>query len=349
MALYEMNSPHGSLQRAAELLEMASRASPFDVTIRHSRAELLLRLADVARTRLEREQRLREAMQIASSLRQRRNVRGNGSHAVHTMLKIGLKRLKDVLEDPSPTVSGEAVSAAIRAVEDNLLDGLQSFPDDSYLLSSEAELATLLQDSARAIGAMRSAFKTNPRNGVIAVRLAKSLEASGDRGGARGTLETGLESNPGDKNLHYALAKFIMRHTPERGDEVEYHLQRAFTEGDRNYDAQLLYARQLYIRGDVDRAKERFRSLRAARVSPDVREKVRYPMDQWFNGRVERLEATYCFVARDGVGDWVFAHRAAMNGTLWDEMSLSRRVRFRVAFSMKGPAAVDLDVEKAGA
>ena len=348
MALYEMNSSHGSLERATELLDRASRAAPYDGAIKHSRAELLVRLADTARTRLEREQRLREAMQIANSLRRERNARGNGSHAVHTMLKVGLKRLKDVLEDPSPTVSGEAVSAAIRSVEDNLLDGLQEFPDDSYLLSSEAELATLLSDSGRAIAAMRSAFKTNPRNGVIAVRLAKSLEASGDRAGARVTLETGLESSPGDKKLHYALAKFIMRHTPERRDEIEYHLQRAFAEGDKNYDAQLLYARQLYVKGDVSGAKARFRSLGAARVGPDVRGKVRYPIDSWFNGRVERLEATYCFVARDGMGDWVFAHRAAMKKAVWKEMLLGRRVRFRVAFTMKGPAAVDLDLERGG-
>ena len=266
MALYEMKSHGGSLERASELLEKAANAAPYDGSIKHSRAELMLRLADVARTGLEREQRLRSAMQIASALRRERTDRGNGSHAVHTIIKVGLSRLKDLLEDLSAGATGEAVSAAIRSVEDSLLDGLQRFPEDSYLLSSEAELATLLRDSTRAISAMRSAFKTNPRNGVIAVRLAKSLENQGEVAEARATLETGLDSNPGDKRLHYALAKFLMRHVPRGMEEIEHHLQRAFTTGDRNYDAQLLYARQLYIRGDVNGAKERFCGARGGEV-----------------------------------------------------------------------------------
>jgi len=41
------------------------------------------------------------------------------------------------------------------------------------LLSSEAKLAGLLRDSTRALSAMRSAFETDPRNSLIAVRLAK--------------------------------------------------------------------------------------------------------------------------------------------------------------------------------
>jgi hypothetical protein len=85
LALYEMNSPNGSLLRAAGLLDEAESAAPYDISIRHSKAEALLRLADVARTDLEREQRLREAMRIATSLRDERPGRINGAHAFHTL------------------------------------------------------------------------------------------------------------------------------------------------------------------------------------------------------------------------------------------------------------------------
>ena len=345
MAVYEMNSPNGSLNRAAELLDQSAGAAPYDPSIKHSKAELLLRLADIARTPLEREQRLREAMRIARSLRDARPDRASGSYAVHTIVKIGVKRLKDLLDDTAATVSEEAVSSAIRSVEDGLLDGLQRFPDDSHLLTSEAQLATLLQDSGRAISAMRSAFNTNPRNGTIAVRLAKSLEAADDSSEARRTLQTALDNKPGDKKLHYALAKFLMRHDPQATEEIEYHLQRSFTSGDANYDAQLLYARQLYVKGEINGAKERFRTLAAAKVGPDTRSRMRYPLEGWFSGRVERLEATYCFVTRDGIGDWIFAHRSEVDAALWTTLGVGSRVRFHIAFTMRGPAAADLAPE----
>ena len=345
IALYEMNSPNGSLNRAAELLDQAAGDAPYDLSIKHSKAELLLRLADIARMPLERDQRLREAMRLASSLRDARRGRASGSYAFHTIVKIGLKRLEGLLDDTVPTVSEETVSSAIRSVEGSLLDGLQRFPDDSYLLTSEAQLATLLNDSGRAISAMRSAFKTNPRNGAIAVRLAKSLEADDDPAGARRTLQTGLDNKPGDKKLHYSLARFLMRHDPQATDEIEYHLQRSFTSGDSNYDAQLLYARQLFVRGDVNGAKERFRTLAAAKVGPDIRSRMRYPLEGWFSGRVVRLEATYCFVTRDGVGDWIFVHRSAVDPALWTTLGVGSRVRFHIAFTMKGPAGADLAPE----
>ena len=344
-ALYEMNSPDGSLNGVAELLDRAAGAAPYDLSIKHSKAEFQLRLADIARTPLEREQRLREAMRIASSLRDDRPGRVSGSHALNTIVKIDLKRLEDILDATASTVSEGVVSSRIRSVEDSLLDGLQRFPDDHYLLTSEAKLATLLKDSARAISAMRSAFKTNPRNGVIAVRLAKSLEAGGDPSAARAVLNTGLDNIPGNKKLHYALAKFIMRHEPQATDQIEYHLQRSFTNGDANYDAQLLYARQLYSKGDVAGAKDRFRSLAVARVGPDTRDKMRYPLDGWFSGRVVRLEATYCFVARDGIADWVFTHRSKVDAALWATLRVGSRVRFHIAFTMKGAAAADLMLE----
>jgi len=347
IALYEMNSENGSLGRATELLDQALLSAPYEVSIKHSKAELLLRLADTARTPLEREQRLREAMRIATSLRDDRPGRASGSYPFHTIVKVGLMRLKDVLEEGAALVSDEGVSAAIRSVEDSLLDGLQRFPDDPYLLTSEAQLATLLKDSARAISAMRSAFRTNPRNSVIAVRLAKSLEAAGDSPGAKTTLKTGLDNNPGDKKLHYALATFLMRHEPEAADQTEYHLQRSFTNGDANYDAQLLYARQLYAKGDVDGAKARFRSLSAAKVGPEIRDRMRYPLGGWFSGRVVRMEATYCFVARDGIGDWVFVHRNAVDAAAWTTLRLGSRVRFQIAFTMKGQAAQNLTPEVA--
>ena len=45
MALYEMNSTNGSLNRASELLDQAASTAPYDSSIKHTKAELMLRLA----------------------------------------------------------------------------------------------------------------------------------------------------------------------------------------------------------------------------------------------------------------------------------------------------------------
>ena len=63
---------------------------------------------------------------------------------------------------------------AIREVEETLGEGLQRFPEEPYLLDAEAKLAGLLKDAPRALSAMNSAFDADPRNGYIALRLARS-------------------------------------------------------------------------------------------------------------------------------------------------------------------------------
>ena len=61
-----------------------------------------------------------------------------------------------------------------------------------------------------------------------------------------------------------------------------------------------------------------------------------------FAGRMVKLEATYGFAARDGMGDWVFAHRSQVKAGIWARLRLGCRVKFRVGFTMKGAAACDL-------
>ncbi len=153
------------------------------------------------------------------------------------------------------------------------------------------------------------------------------------------------EANPGDKKLHYELAKHLLRREPDAAGEIEYHLQRAFTVGDSNYDAQLLYARQLYVRGNINGAKERFKALASAKISPSIRDRAQYPLPGWHTGSVTRSEATYCFVARDGLADWVFAHRSDVDPDTWKGLRSGSRVKFQIAFTMKGPAAQGLSAE----
>jgi len=338
MALYELNRPEGTLSEAETLMAKAAELRPYDISITHSFAELQLRLSEEARTPLEKEKYLREA----TSLCREYNRRAKGeSYGFSTLAKIGLVRLIDAL------TSGDAVGIenAIRDVEQALQDGLQASPGDSYLRNAEARLAELIADSGRAIAALQKAFQTNPRVTFIAVRLANLYQRASDPAKATATLEAALAANPNDVKLHYSYAQLLISGSNGNPDSILYHLQRSFVRGDANYDAQLLYGRYLFGAGYIDRAKDVFRDLSEAAVKPEIRFALNYPLEQRFRGEVVRLESTYCFIARDGIGDWIYAYRTNTSET-WASLSRNARVTFEIAFSFKGPNAFDLQLDR---
>jgi tetratricopeptide (TPR) repeat protein len=340
MALYEMNRQGPDLTQATALLTKAASAAPHDMAIKHSQAELNLRLADDARTPLERDQRLREAGRIARALRTER-ARSDGAHAFTTLVKIAVKRLELLLEEGEGGGVSPDLTSAIREAEEALEEGLQRYPNDSFLLDAESKLAQLLKDSERALLAMKSAFHANPKSGYIAARLARILDSKGDKAGARETIERALEASPTDRRLHFFLAKLLMR---QAGDEhlIEYHLQRSFISGDSNHEAQLLYGRQLYILGRHEDAKKVFQQLQRARVPFDVRMAPAYPLQSSMSGRVRRAEATYWLVEREGLGDWVLAHKRNIASATAQKMGIGARVSFKIAFNFAGAIATDV-------
>jgi len=136
-------------------------------------------------------------------------------------------------------------------VENNLYNGFQEFPGDTYLLDAEAEFASLISDSERARTSLQKAFISNPRSTHIAIRLAYLYKNDGNLAEAKEVLDAALDANPGERKLHYTYVKLLMFDSTMAGEEVSYHLQRAFTKGDKNYDAQILYGRQLFLNGDL--------------------------------------------------------------------------------------------------
>ena len=270
-------------------------------------------------------------------------------HAYHTLAKIALKKLEWRLENATedPTVSEEAIVGAIREVEEALADGLQRFPGETYLLDAEARLAALLKDAPRALTAMTGAFQGNPLNGYIAVRLAGSLEDTGDVESARRVLGTAIEANPGNMRLHYRLARFLLTHSPTNNELIRYHLQKSFVQGDTNYEAQLLYVRELFLDGQTEEAEGIFRTFKSAKMSFERRTSVLHEADGQFAGKVQRVEPTYCFVQRDGRGDRVFGHRRNIDESVFRLLGTGSRVTFRLGFTFSGVVAVDMHIQGA--
>jgi tetratricopeptide (TPR) repeat protein len=304
-------------------------------------AELRIRVAEVARTPLEREKCLLEASALAQGLKA---ARSDETYAHHTLVKIGLLRLRDVLTQSSDLPPTAVIEALVKDIERNLLEGLQLSPNHPYLLAAEAQLAELFDDSGRALEALEKAFRGNPRSTFVALRLSSYYKKHGKLERSKEILEQALEANPGESKLHYAFSKLLVLDQGVMPDVLLYHLKRSFTEGDSNYDAQLLYGRQLFINGELDIWKQVFRRLGDASVSHEVRTELSYPLELTFNGSVVNLEATYCFIARDGLSDRIYAHRNNITDQVWKSLMPGSRVTFRMAFTMKGPGAFDVNL-----
>lgn len=129
------------------------------------------------------------------------------------------------------------------------------------------------------------------------------------------------------------------------GGELAYHLQRSFSPGDSNYDAQIRYGRQLFVNGDLEGCRSVFGQLQKARVAPEIRDRLLYRLYQTFRGYITRMEATYCFIARDGRGDWIYGHRNDTTPEVWRDLEFQSRVVFRIAFSLRDPNAFATELE----
>jgi len=334
MALFEMNRESGNLGKASQLLQQAADLAPRSRILKHSQAELFLKQAGVARNDLERVHSISEAERICRDLK--RDAQDSYSHS--TLVKAGIRRLERA-EASDEVMATDDVEGLIKSVERDLKDGLQRFPGDAHLLALEADLAKLLCESARFAAALKQSFAKNPRNGYVALQLATLLEQQGDISGAQKALIDALEANRANTRLHFAYAKLLMVHDLGTNDDRVPHFRLAFTPGDGNYEAQLLYGRQLFVAGRFDEARDTFSVLKKVRLPNTVKRRHTYPLDEEFTGVVEKSEAWYCVIRRDGDGASVQFDEDDSAGVEWREISRHTRVRFKIAFTMYGPEA----------
>lgn len=335
--IYELNRPNGSLQFASSLLVSAIEKRPFDSSIKHSIAELKLRMAESSRTDLEREKFFKDARKYCQSESTKR-IENSPWH--HTLVKLETARLKAAIQS---SATDSLIEDLVGEAEKALSLGLQQFPNDSYLLSAEADLAALLSDSSRAMAALEKALKSNPRNAYAAIRLAASYSRAGDSQKSIEIYKKALGANANNQQLHYRYAKFLLlADNNDDEDTILHHLKRAFTPGDTNYDAQLLYGRQLFLKGLKNEAREVFKELESARVSPAVRDRLNYPVKAPLLGEVVRVESTFAIVNSDGVLGTILGARTAIGEEAWHTLQPKKKIQFGVAFSFRGPRVTTL-------
>ncbi len=333
-AIYEMVRENGNLKRAKELLSRAQTMAPKDTSIKHSLAELQISFADAAKTIVERNRHLNEAEKIAESLK----ASTQDSFPFHTLIKIDLRRLRSLVDEAEDLP--QEYEFTIKRIEEHLTSGLQRFPGDSYLKTAEAQFATILRDEIRIKRALEASFLKNPRNAAVANRLAKIHLDEGNTEEARIILERSLEANPASPLLHYSMSRLLIGAHSDCG-QVLYHLQRSYTHGDRNFEAQVLHARQLILCDHSDEAVQVFARLDSARGNYPGRAERLWIVDRPFSGYVKKLDQGFALIQWDKWTRWVFASRNDSSQE-WESLREGHLVIFDICFNLIGPVAINV-------
>lgn len=338
-AIYEMKRPNGSLERAHELISRSQDLLPRDRSITHTMSELELARANTSRTDIERNLHLDQARQHATTLT---GSNAGSSHGYGTLVKLALGRFREVIE--RQTTTDEDVTAAARAVEQSLSDGLQRFRSDEHLLTAEAEFSALLHDQERAIKALSKAIAKNAASPFVAKSLSRLYEAKGNFEAARKTLQDALRVLAGDKWLNGALARLLDDKFPNEGEEAEACWRRSFTEGDTNYTSQFWFARRLYLNGKVEEALENFSQLKLARVPRDIKVRISGRIREngrakQFEGVIAHLEDDYAWITPYGQQRSIYFHCSEVDSGTWQNYRRGNTFRFVIGFNYMGPAA----------
>lgn len=338
-ALFEMYRPSGNLSKATSLLESALESAPKSRIIKHTMAELYLRRSEDSRNDLERTHGLKKAESLCRELKRD----ATDAYAHSTLVKAGIQRLSEIVKSDE-RMATEDIEGLIKGIEKDLKEGLQRFPSDSFLLAQEAELAKVLCESDRVVSALKRSFETNPRNAHVALQLSRIFENQGDVSGAQRTLKNALEANNGSQRLHMSYGKLLLNHDLGTTEDHIYHFRRSFTPGDQNHEAQLLYGRQLFVAGRFDESREVFNELKKARLPNFVRRRQAHPLAEEFVGTVTRSESWFCLIKRDGDGAIVRFDEDDSGEIEWVDITTYSRVRFKIAFTMYGAEAFDVEL-----
>jgi len=347
--IYEMNRPNSNLDTAYSYFTQSEALNENNPTITHSFAEL-------ARIRAKRSNSLVEKIRFRKECRELIRTLPlsgrNQSYGKHTLIKLGLDELREAIANED--FSGEEVERLTRSLERSLDKSTQQFPNESKFLEAESEFREILDEEAKALDALRKAFSTNPRSASIAIRLSKSYQASGDIDEAVRILQGALESNRGERRLHYHLAHTLKQSDQPNLDTLIYHFKRGYSPSDTNYLAQFWHGRYLYEKGDLEStklSKNIFKTLIDNISAPyDFRTSIRDKITEQaqpkiFNGQFLDKFETHGFIARADLPIDIYTHCSENDEAIWESLQKNTRVQFEIGFNFHGPAAINITVQ----
>jgi tetratricopeptide (TPR) repeat protein len=339
-AVFELQHPHGSLANAERAASRGVEINPRSRSIRHTQAEIARRQALATRDPLLQQSYRRSAKDKLGG-----DAGPLSEYDLHTRAKIATDELREALGRGGEMneLTSTAILSATRDAETAILRGRSSFPESSEILAAEADLRDLLNQAPQAQTSLERAFRLNPRQDWLAIRLAKRYAEAGDIKKAIATIQQCLRENPESKSAHMQIALFLMRTDASQTNVLE-HLRRSFTRGDNNFDGQFWYARELFLgnrcsEADTifsnisENAPGRFRVDASAPAIGSRGEPINY------EGAITRKEEGYAFVRLLQFSDEVFASRGDSGRREWDILRAGGPVTCFLSFTRRGPKA----------
>lgn len=345
--IYEMLRPDPSFNASENLLETALSLSRNNETIIHSLSELYLSQTEADIPELKKKHYRKKSRKLANSLINNKSCR---KYAYHTLIKISMGELKELLEKESEDIE---IDKSVEQIESHLEKCLQEYPGESYFNTLESKFYELLKKEERAIKALEKAFENNPRNKYIAIRLAKFYKEQDNVNKAIDIIKKAIESNRGDQQLNYRLAMLLKETKEVTNENLLYYLRRSFTPGDGKLEAQFWYARYCFVSDNdekIQESKEIFKQLQEKDFIPykksmEIKSVIKEPeQPHYFEGILEKKLNTFGFIRRDGRGDEIFIHSSNINPRLWAKISRGSRIKFAIGFNYKGPLAVEIEL-----
>ena len=341
-AVFEMQHHDGSLEAARAAADRAYGVNPRSNSIVHTQAEIARRLANDTPDALK-----RRALRRVTRSKLAENSPNPSEYDLHTRALLAIDELKEIAQDSrqnSEAVQPTRLLDATKETETAIQAGLQVFPDNAALLTAEATFREFLSEDALALSALERAFRTNPRQDWLAVRLARKCRDGDEFAKSRQILEECLANNPSSKIANLELGLLLT----EIGDgsEALRYLLRSFTPGDNQFEAQFWCARQLFLQGETGRADRLFAALHE-RAPGQFRRRAGGVVRQGgqarqFEGTVKRKEHGYAFLRLTAFPMDVYASRGDSDDKDWDEFHSATRTECALGFARRGPRAVDV-------
>ena len=346
-ANYERIRPNGNLEDAERYLRVARELEPRNNAIIHTLAEVYRLKAEKSENKIIKTKYREQARSLIKSIMGRGR---DDQYPKVTMVKMAIDDVKDLLN--AHDSNDKEIDDAIREVERLLEQEVQYSAHKQYLLTLEADFSELLTNHPRSLAALERAFELNPRDPYIANRLSRAHIKQNNIEGAKKILSEALASNRGDLRLNYQYAETLRISGETDVDGIAYYYERSFTPGDRNYEAQFWFARYACeSREEKKRNKSRevFSLLRSSSILHDEKVRIKDVAKKdgiyiVYNGEIERVEATYGYIKRQGDAERIFIHSNNVEKGLWKSLKRWDRVNYNIGYNYSGPAAINVEL-----
>lgn len=330
--IYRMNCEEQNLSGAKEDLKEANELKPSDFRIIHSLAELELRLAQKAKSKLQVETHIANSRAYCDSILKS----PNAGYARSTKVKVSFLELQTLAKEK---IDDRELELLLETLQGDIDELKRREPDNVTVLQTEAKVSLWLNETDTAKIALTKAFDKNPRRQFISKSLIDIAKQNSDSELAMGYAKKVLEAKPEDVSANYQYGKLGVEFGSLKLETLEYHFSKAYLDGDSNFDARLLHARTLFLMGKFSEATKLFKRLSREHVPFSRKSYANYPVESPRDGRIIQLEATHAWIEDFSNGRRVYAHHSKFDEEAWELLTHDEPVVFTLAFSYLGCCA----------